>query len=162
MTEMTAPMMGNGQPVDERDTILEVRNLKKYFPITAGFILQRRVADIKAVDDVSFFVKRGETLGLVGESGSGQDHSGQEHPAVGEADGGRGGLRGHGHHESRPGPAAHHPAAHADHLPGPVQLAEPPDEGVGHRGRSADDTPAGQEQAGVPAPSRGSCCSRWG
>ena len=89
MTEMTAPMMGNGQPVDERDTILEVRNLKKYFPITAGFILQRRVADIKAVDDVSFFVKRGETLGLVGESGSGKTTVGRsilqlEKPTAGE------------------------------------------------------------------------------
>ena len=89
MTEMTAPMAGNGQPVDERDTILEVRNLKKYFPITAGFILQRRVADIKAVDDVSFFVKRGETLGLVGESGSGKTTVGRsilqlEKPTAGE------------------------------------------------------------------------------
>ena len=86
---MTAPMAGNGQPVDERDTILEVRNLKKYFPITAGFILQRRVADIKAVDDVSFFVKRGETLGLVGESGSGKTTVGRsilqlEKPTAGE------------------------------------------------------------------------------
>ena len=130
MTEMTAPMAGNGQPVDERDTILEVRNLKKYFPITAGFILQRRVADIKAVDDVSFFVKRGETPGAGGRERVGEDDGGPEHPAAGEADGGRGGLRGHGHHAGRPGPTADHPAAHADHLPGPVQLAEPPDEGA--------------------------------
>ncbi len=82
-------MPGNGQPADPRDTILEVRNLKMYFPITAGFILQRRVGDIKAVDDVSFYVKRGETLGLVGESGSGKTTIGRcilqlEKPTNGE------------------------------------------------------------------------------
>ena len=82
-------MPGNGQPADPRDNILEVRNLKMYFPITAGFILQRRVGDIKAVDDVSFYVKRGETLGLVGESGSGKTTIGRcilqlEKPTNGE------------------------------------------------------------------------------
>ena len=54
------------------DILLEVRNLKKYFPVTSGMIFQRKSAEIKAVDDVSFFIRRGETLGLVGESGSGK------------------------------------------------------------------------------------------
>ena len=92
MTEMTAPMAGNGQPVDERDTILEVRNLKKYFPITAGFILQRRVADIKAVDGRQLLRQAGGDPGAGRGERFGQDHGGPEHPAVGEADGGRGGL----------------------------------------------------------------------
>ncbi|MDE2778584.1 MAG: ABC transporter ATP-binding protein [Chloroflexota bacterium] len=48
-----------------------------YFPVTAGIIFQRAVAQIKAVDDVSFFVKKGETLGLVGESGCGKTTTGR-------------------------------------------------------------------------------------
>ncbi|GIW05453.1 MAG: ABC transporter ATP-binding protein [Dehalococcoidia bacterium] len=54
------------------ETLLEVKDLKMYFPITSGIIFQRKVADVKAVDGVSFRVKRGETLGLVGESGCGK------------------------------------------------------------------------------------------
>ena len=53
------------------DILLDVKGLKKYFPIRRGF-LQRVVGQVKAVDDVSFFVRRGETLSLVGESGCGK------------------------------------------------------------------------------------------
>ncbi|MDN5270487.1 dipeptide ABC transporter ATP-binding protein [Chloroflexus sp. MS-CIW-1] len=58
------------------DPLLEVRNLKKYFPIKGGF-LRRTVAEVRAVDDVSFTIKRGETLGLVGESGCGKTTTGR-------------------------------------------------------------------------------------
>src|SRR6266516_4466354 len=57
--------------------LLQVRNLKMYFPITQGIILQRQVGWVRAVDDISFGVKRGETLGLVGESGCGKSTTGR-------------------------------------------------------------------------------------
>jgi peptide/nickel transport system ATP-binding protein len=53
------------------DVLLEVRNLRKYFPVRRG-LLQRTVAQVKAVDDVNMVIRRGETLGLVGESGCGK------------------------------------------------------------------------------------------
>ena len=57
--------------------LIEVKNLKMYFPVTAGIIFQRKVADVKAVDGISFFIRRGETLGLVGESGCGKSTTGR-------------------------------------------------------------------------------------
>jgi oligopeptide/dipeptide ABC transporter ATP-binding protein len=54
------------------DTLIQVENLKKYFPVTKGLILMKTVGYVQAVDGISFTIKQGETLGLVGESGYGK------------------------------------------------------------------------------------------
>jgi len=54
------------------DDLLVVEDLEKYFPVTRGIIFQKQVAAVQAVDGVSFSVKAGETLGVVGESGCGK------------------------------------------------------------------------------------------
>ena len=62
-------------PADD-DLLLEIRGLKKYFPIQKG-LLRKTVGYVKAVDDVNFYVRKGETLGLVGESGCGKSTAGR-------------------------------------------------------------------------------------
>ena len=61
----------------DNPALLQVEGLKKYFPVSKGFLFQHHVGDIRAVDDISFEVYRGETLGLVGESGCGKSTTGR-------------------------------------------------------------------------------------
>ena len=63
--------------VPDSDTLLDVKNLKMYFPVTEGILFQKMVGEVKAVDDISFKMRRGETLGLVGESGCGKTTTGR-------------------------------------------------------------------------------------
>ena len=70
-------------------SIIEVKNLKKYFPVTKGAFLNKVVGHVKAVENVSFSVRRGETLGIVGESGCGKSTTanlllGLEKPTAGD------------------------------------------------------------------------------
>ena len=70
MSAETTPKSGSNEP------LIEVKNLVKYFPIHKG-LLGRKVGDVKAVDNISFDIKRNETLGLVGESGCGKTTAGR-------------------------------------------------------------------------------------
>jgi oligopeptide transport system ATP-binding protein len=90
VNEQAASAAGVGlKKVGKGETLLEVRNLKKYFPVTEGIVMHRTIGNVKAVDDVSFSIARGETLGLVGESGCGKTTTGRcilqlERPTAGE------------------------------------------------------------------------------
>lgn len=68
---------GQASKAELGDVLVDVKNLKMYFPITEGIMITRTVAEVKAVDDVSFFINKGETLGLVGESGCGKTTTGR-------------------------------------------------------------------------------------
>ncbi len=59
------------------DALVELENLKVWFPVKSGIVLDRHVGDVKAVDDVSLTIERGDTLGLVGESGCGKSTVGR-------------------------------------------------------------------------------------
>ncbi|MFN8522000.1 MAG: ABC transporter ATP-binding protein [Chloroflexota bacterium] len=74
---MATEVNGSASAAGTGDTLLRVENLKMYFPITQGIIFQRQVGFVRAVDDISFDIKAGETLGLVGESGCGKSTTGR-------------------------------------------------------------------------------------
>jgi oligopeptide transport system ATP-binding protein len=75
----TETKTGNGLQgvVAQGDVLIDVKNLRVYFPVSSGVIFQRKVADVKAVDGVNFQIRKGETLGLVGESGCGKSTTGR-------------------------------------------------------------------------------------
>ena len=123
---------------DENGALLQVKDLHKHFPIKAGFLFERKVDEVKAVDGVSFDIAEGETLGLVGESGSGKSTTGYCILQLLKPTSGSVRLRGHGADDARPRGAAEDAARDADRLPGSVLVARPAHDGRRHRRRAAD------------------------
>ncbi len=86
---VAAARPGDFAKVEKGETLIEVKNLKMYFPVLEGILFQKPIAHVKAVDDISFNIKKGETLGLVGESGCGKTTTGRcilqlERPTAGD------------------------------------------------------------------------------
>ena len=152
----------------EAAPLLSIRDLRMHFPVRAG-VMNRQVGAIKAVDGISFDIQRGETLGLVGESGCGKTTAGRAILQLYRPTGGQVTFRGAdlGRQGSRR--IAPDPAAHADDLPGPLCLAQSADEGgrdhrpaaapawhhprSGRRGRHGRRPDAqGRAEPGVPRP----------
>ena len=77
MTTMPEAAASSAAASANDDILLEVKDLKMYFPVSSGMLFQRTTAYVKAVDGISFTVRRGETLGLVGESGCGKTTTGR-------------------------------------------------------------------------------------
>jgi oligopeptide transport system ATP-binding protein len=76
MATETAGVPSSRAPASQ-DLLLDIKGLKVYFPVMAGFIVSRKIAENKAVDGITFNVGRGETVGLVGESGCGKSTTGR-------------------------------------------------------------------------------------
>ncbi len=74
---MTTDVKDTGSVQTASDLLVNVQGLKMYFPVSAGLIFQRKIADVKAVDGIDMEIKKGETLGLVGESGCGKSTTGR-------------------------------------------------------------------------------------
>jgi oligopeptide transport system ATP-binding protein len=77
MTAETVPPAAPSADAAPDQLLLQVEDLKVWFPITEGMLIEKHVGDVKAVDGVTFSLKRGETLGLVGESGCGKSTTGR-------------------------------------------------------------------------------------
>ena len=117
--------------------LLEVRDLKKHFPIHKG-VFSRVAGQVRAVDGISFHIDRGETLGLVGESGCGKSTAGRTLLRLLEPTAGQILVGGEDITTLGRGGAAAVPPADADDLPGPVRLAQSAHDGGRDRRRAAD------------------------
>ena len=103
----------------------------------SGAVLQRKIGSVKAVSDVSFSLRKGETFGLVGESGCGKTTIGRLIVALERADSGRIVFDGEDIRRLRGAALRKQAARHAAHVPGPLRLARPPHAGRHHPARAA-------------------------
>ena len=109
---------------------LDVRDLRMHFPIRGG-IFRRRIGQVLAVDGISFAIRRGQTLGLVGESGCGKTTAGRSILRLYDAHGRHRDLQRPEYPDRGPDPAQDHPKGYPDDLPGPLRIPQQP----AHRGR---------------------------
>ena len=116
---------------------MQTEELKVHFPITEGLIFERQVGAVRAVDGVSLDVKRGETLGLVGESGCGKSTFARAVIRLVDPTGGRIVFDGVDVTTLKGDDAAPHATPDADDLPGPVRVAEPAHDDRLDAGRAA-------------------------
>ena len=124
--------------------LLLVEGLRKHFPVRGG-LLNRQVATVQAVDDVSFSVRKGETLGIVGESGCGKSTTARLLMRLIEPDAGAVVFDGDRRRRSSRHHGERHAPADADGVPGQLFLAEPAhDHGGEHRLRAPHARPSRQ------------------
>jgi energy-coupling factor transporter ATP-binding protein EcfA2 len=117
--------------------LVQVENLKKYFPVMRGLIFERQVGSVRAVDGVSFSIQRGETLGLVGESGCGKTTVGRTILGLYPATEGSIIIDGHDVRHAKGKELSAIRRKRADDLPGPLRLAQPALDGQRHHQRTA-------------------------
>ena len=117
--------------------VLKVDGLVKHFQLSRGIILRRQIGLVRAVEDVSFEIARGETLALVGKSGCGKSTTGRLVLRLMDPTAGSVPLQGRGNRKSRQGRIAAAAPAHADHFSGPLRLAQSAHDGGRDPGRAA-------------------------
>ena len=133
-------------------------NLTKAFPLKGG-LLGRQTGSVHAVDGVDFHIDRGETLGLVGESGCGKSTTGRCVLRLIEPTSGEISFEGKDVQRAGRRRAARAAPRHPDHLPGPLRVAQPAHDRRRDRRRGADHSPADQDPA-RSSRSVSSICSR--
>ena len=137
-------------------TLIEVRNVAKHFPITKGIVFKRNVGAVRAVDGVSFEVKAGETLGLVGETGCGKSTTARLITRLLDVTSGEVLFEGATSRKLKGADLKAIRARDADDLPGPLRVAEPAQDGRRDHRRPASSSTASKP---VPASARSACRS---